>query len=221
MKKKIGCLHAHHSNIEYIQASLASDHVELVHFVDPGLMGRIAADQEFHADQAKAKVVEQVEWISQTKVDAILITCTNYIALLEEDRLTASVPIIKIDEPFFDSICNTTEPQVLIFTNPDTVPGTMRRLGEFAAAHEKSISRVETRIMENTFELMMQGKKEQYVEAVASYIKEVLAAENHLNVAVAQLSMVDSAKQVERELNITIQNPLNSLTAYMDAVLST
>lgn len=32
--KKIGCLHAHYSNIEYIQKAIASNDLELVHFVD-------------------------------------------------------------------------------------------------------------------------------------------------------------------------------------------
>ena len=103
--KKLGCLHAHYSNIEYIENAFAPYNIELVHFVDPGLMSQVTTNNNFKESDAQRKVNEQIEWIAQCQVDAILITCTNYIAILQEDQLSTSVPIIKIDEPFFDYIC--------------------------------------------------------------------------------------------------------------------
>ena len=103
LKKKIGCLHAHYSNIDYIETALSAYDIELSHFVDPGLMQRVGTDESFTVVDAEKKVKDQVEWIAQTGVDAILITCTNYIALLKEETL--NVPIIKIDEPYFEAIC--------------------------------------------------------------------------------------------------------------------
>lgn len=58
MKKKMGCLHAHYSNIAYIENALSSDKLELVHFVDPGLMSRISSDTHFDVAQAKQKVLD-------------------------------------------------------------------------------------------------------------------------------------------------------------------
>ncbi|MDQ1913436.1 hypothetical protein RAC89_23850 [Paenibacillus sp. GD4] len=219
MKRKIGCLHAHYSNIEYIQTAMASDEWEMVHFVDPGLMNRILADQHFDETAAKNKVIEQMEWIVQSNVDAILITCTNYIALLDESRLHTTIPIIKIDEPFFRYVCDIAEAQILLFTNPATVEGTMRRLHQFAAAYHKPTSHIEVRVIENTFELIMQGNKEQYEQEVSKYIRDVLVSENNKRVSVAQLSMVDTARNVEREFGVTIGNPLHSLVAHMDNIL--
>lgn len=40
LKRRVGCLHAHHSNIAYVERAFASYEVELIHFVDPGLMRR-------------------------------------------------------------------------------------------------------------------------------------------------------------------------------------
>jgi hypothetical protein len=215
MKKTIGCLHAHYSNIEYIQKALASDELELMHFVDPGLMSRIAADPNFDAASARNKVVEQIQWISKASADGILITCTNYIALLEEDRLQLSIPILKIDEPFFHHVCNNTGPQVLLFTNPATVDGTMNRLHEYAKRHNKQMSHVETRVIENTFDLIMKGHKERYVSEVSNYIRKLLLSDKNRIVSVAQLSMVESAETVEREMNVQIGNPLKPLAAYV------
>jgi Asp/Glu/hydantoin racemase len=215
MKTKIGCLHAHYSNIEYIQNAMASYEVELVHFVDPGLMSRIKEDKDFDDTKATEKVIEQIEWISQANVNAILITCTNYIALLEEDRLTTSIPIIKIDEPFFNYVYNITGPQTLLFTNPATVEGTMRRLTEYATAHGQPISNIEARVIENTFDLIMQGKKDQYAEVVSQYIRGLLEPDKNIRVSVAQLSMVEAAEKAECELGVKIGNPLSSLVTLL------
>lgn len=219
MKKTIGCLHAHYSNIEYVQKSLASDEVELIHFVDPGLMSRIAADPGFDEASARNKVAEQIRWISDAKVDGVLITCTNYIALLEEDRLQLTIPLIKIDEPFFHDVCRNTGPQILLFTNPATVDGTMKRLYVYAQTHNIQLSHVEPRVIEDTFELIMQGHKERYADEVSSYIRNLLLSGNAESVSVAQLSMVESAVTVERELNVQIGNPLRPLAAYMKSKL--
>ena len=137
LKKKLGCLHAHYSNIEYIENALSPFNIELIHFVDPALMYRVTSDENFQESDAQNKVKEQIEWIAKCNVDAILITCTNYIAILQEDQLSISVPIIKIDEPYFDYICNIQQPQTILFTNPATVDGTMERLKQYANNHQK------------------------------------------------------------------------------------
>lgn len=77
-------------------------------------MYRVTSNENFLESNAQLKVKEQIEWIAQCNVDAILITCTNYIAILQEDQLSTSVPIIKVDEPFFDYISNIQQPQTIL-----------------------------------------------------------------------------------------------------------
>ena len=50
---RLGCLHMHHSNIAYIDGIVTPDHVEVLHFVDPGLIRRIGSDSSFTRDQAE------------------------------------------------------------------------------------------------------------------------------------------------------------------------
>ncbi|MEH7254538.1 hypothetical protein V7111_20715 [Neobacillus niacini] len=209
MKKKIGCLHAHYSNIGYIGFALSAYDIELSHFVDPGLMKRVGTDESFTVVDAEKKVKEQVEWIAQTGVDVILITCTNYIALLKE--LTINVPIIKVDEPYFEAICKIEEPQTILFTNPDTVSGTMTRLQQYAQNNQKTPD-IEVIVIENTFELLMRGEKEAYQREVAHVLKH---QSQQRIVSVAQLSMVTAAQQVERENSMRIINPLTTLVSSM------
>lgn len=208
MKKKIGCLHAHYSNIDYIEKALSAYNVELSHFVDPGLMYRVMNDPGFTESEAKRKVKEQVEWVMQSGVDVVLITCTNYIALLGD--LATTVPIIKIDEPYFEALCEIDQPQTIVFTNPDTVSGTMDRLQQFAKNHQKTLD-IEVQVIENTFELIMSGKKDEYHRVVYNFLKNY----QQRVVSVAQLSMVGAAQQVERETSKRIINPLNALVTIM------
>ncbi|TFE19586.1 hypothetical protein [Cohnella luojiensis] len=215
MKQKIGCLHAHYSNIAYIEKALTAYEVELIHFVDPGLITRMASDETYSLSEAERRVKEQVEWIAQCNVDAIIITCTNYIAILQEDQLSVQVPIIKLDEPFFNYICDLDQPHILLFTNPATVEGTMKRLHEYAGALGKE-PQVEVQVINHAFELIMQGKKEQYHIVTSKYIRNLLESEKGKLISVAQLSMVEAVKEVQKETKVKLGNPLETLVSYLE-----
>lgn len=206
MSKRLGCLHAHHSNIDYIEKALSPYEIELIHFVDPGLMYRVTSDENFQAADAEKKVKEQIEWMAQCNVDAILLTCTNYIAILQEDQLSVAGPIIKIDEPYFESVCHVKEPQIILFTNPATVKGTIDRLNQYAQKHQLPID-YEVMVIDHTFDFFMKGQKKEYDQAVSEFLEKILKKESRV-ISVAQLSMVDAAKKIE---NRSIINPLDTL----------
>ncbi|HFU4564120.1 hypothetical protein P4L07_27140 [Bacillus cereus] len=213
LRKRLGCLHAHYSNIEYIENAFSLFNIELIHFVDPALMYRVTLNENFQESDAQFKVKEQIEWIAQCNVDAILITCTNYIAILQEDQLSISVPIIKIDEPFFDYLCNIQQPQTILFTNPATVEGTVERLKHHANNHQKSLD-LEVIVINSTFELIMQGLKEEYDQEIAKFLNQIIKDTKKV-ISVAQLSMVDASQQVEYKTSKTIINPLITLVSYI------
>ena len=206
MRKKLGCLHAHYSNIEYIEQAFQSDEdIEIIHFVDPGVIKHVSKG----SNDLVHKVKEQIEWIINCDVDAILITCTNYIALLEGETFSNPlIPIIKIDEPYFESICSKHQPQTILFTNPATVEGTMARLHQYAKHQGISVD-VVAKVIEHTFDLIMQGKKEAYDEVILRTL-HTLSAEQK-SISVAQLSMVDAAQQFEDHTRIKILQPLKPL----------
>lgn len=211
MKKKIGCLHAHHTNIEYIETAFSKFDIEWRHFVDPGLMQRVSTDGNFNYSDAQKKVKQQVEWIAECKVDAILITCTNYIALLNEEQLSLPMPIIKIDEPYFEKICQLQQPQMILFTNPATVEGTVKRL----TAHAEKYGTVdfEVIIIDDAFEFIMQGLGERYNQEIMNYLSQFKNENRRLSVA--QLSMVEAARRYELQTGQTVLNPLHALVDSM------
>ena len=211
---RLGCLHMHHSNIAYIDGIVAPDRVEVLHFVDPGLMRRIGSDPSFTRDQAEAQVRRQLDWIASCGLDAILITCTNYIAMLADEPLDLMIPVIKIDEPFFADLLQQPSPHLLLFTNPATVEGTMGRFHEYAdrAGHQPSI---EIEVMPGTFELVMVGKTEEYAAVVADQLRELVRSGRYGAISVGQLSMAESALRIAAETGVSIGNPLDSLRLHL------
>jgi hypothetical protein len=215
-KIRMGCLHMHHSNIAYIDSVVDADRVELVHFVDPGLMRRIGGDTGFAPDQAEQQVRRQLDWMASCGLDAILITCTNYIAMLPDEPIDVALPVIKIDEPFFASLLQLPMPRLLLFTNPATVDGTMRRFREYARqVGLESDTQVE--IIPGTFELVMTGRTEEYAAVVSERLRELARSRDYAAIAVGQLSMADAARCVAAETGVPIGNPLDSLSDHLAA----
>ena len=218
-KPRLGCLHAHHSNIEYIENIIPHDTLEAVHFVEPGLLRRIGSDAGFTMEDAAAQVRKQLDWMTACEVDALLITCTNYIAAMPDEPGQHNIPIIKIDEPFFAYLLQQPPRHLLLFSNPDTVSGTMRRLQEFAAS-QGAQPEIEVEIVPNSFNLFLTGQTEAYNRAVAERLRELVRLNRATSLSVGQLSMVDAAQRVAGETGHAIGDPLQPLRAHLDAVLA-
>jgi hypothetical protein len=218
-KPRLGCLHAHHSNIGYIEEILPHESLEAVHFVEPGLLRRIGSDATFTMDDATAQVRKQLDWMAACGVDALLITCTNYIAAMPDESGDHNLPIIKIDEPFFAYLLQQPPRHLLLFSNPDTVSGTMQRLQDYATVHGVQ-PEIEVEIISNSFNLFLTGQTEAYNRAVAERLRELVRLNRFTSLSVSQLSMVDAAQRVAGETGHAIGNPLQPLRAHLDAILA-
>ncbi|OBZ16285.1 hypothetical protein A8L34_26755 [Bacillus sp. FJAT-27264] len=215
---RIGCYHAHYSNIEHIENALTGFEVELVHFVDPGL-DRIKMDTDFNNETVENKVRETLCWISGSHVDAILITCTFFTSAYRESLHPLPIPVIKIDDPLFQNACRSDEPVLFVFTNPNTIKGTMEQFQHFCQAAGRKVL-AEASVLEHTFSLIMQGKKDEYTTLVSSGLKRAAQENPGVRIVAAQLSMAPAARQAEQETGATIGNHLNALTSYMIDKLS-
>lgn len=212
MTVTIGCYHAHHSNIDIIQQALAPYDVELLHFVDPGL-DRRKTDPLFSLEKSRHKIKETLDWVAASRVDAILVTCTFFTAYMPEE-LDYGIPVIKIDDPLFDSICESERPPLLVFTNPATVQGTLDRLIRHAMRRGKQLD-LQSHTLENTFDLLMQGKKAAYAALVAEGLSRLTEEQSDREVWAAQLSMVQAAEEAERANEVRVGNPLKALVEHL------
>ncbi|MFC5448273.1 hypothetical protein [Paenibacillus aestuarii] len=215
MMKKIGCYHAHYSNIEHIERALGHLDVELVHFVDPGL-DRMKQDAGFSSEMAEKKVTETLDWIARCHVDAILVTCTFFTALIQPELHRYAIPVIKIDEPLLKQIGAAQEPLQVVFTNPATVEGTMKQWRDDLSKRGITVQ-MEPRLLEHTFELIMQGQKSAYTEAVAEGLVKLIAENPGKRIVAAQLSMVPAAKMAEAQTAHEVWNHLDGLIEYFQS----
>ncbi|WP_308639670.1 hypothetical protein [Paenibacillus silvisoli] len=215
--KKIGCFHAHYSNIEHIERALSDFNVELIHFVDPGL-DRRKHDERFTLEQAERKVEETLAWIADSNIDAVLVTCTFFTALLNEERHRCPVPIVKIDEPLFRDLASQNKPVLFVFTNPATVDGTMKQFASYAELNGARL-RAEAAVLPGTFELIMQGRKEAYTDKVATGLMRLADEHPDMSIVAAQLSMVPAAQAAARWKSFAVGNALVSLAGYMQEKL--
>ncbi|WP_240633130.1 hypothetical protein [Paenibacillus montanisoli] len=215
--KKIGCFHAHYSNIEHIERALKDVKVELIHFVDPGL-DRRKQDERFTLEQAERKVEESLGWIAGSHVDAVLVTCTFFTALWDEERHRLPVPIVKIDDPLFRVLAKQNKPVLFVFTNPATVDGTMKQFQAYAERHGASVQAAAA-VLPGTFELIMRGKKEEYFNEVTAGLMRMAEENPDTAIVAAQLSMAPAAQYVENMTASAIGNSLVSLAGYMQEKL--
>lgn len=214
---RIGCFHAHYSNIELIEQALNAYDVELIHYVDPGL-DRIKKDTDFHAQVAEKKVQDTLTWIAQCHADAILITCTYFAAVLQGEQHALTIPVVTIDDPLFQDVCRMDRPVIMVFTNPSTVQGTLHRLALYSQRAGTELQ-VEHRLLDHTFELIMQGRQAEYKALVAEGLTQIATERLDAVIVAAQLSMAAAAWQVEQTLGVRIGNPLAALASHMEQVL--
>ncbi|MFB0842123.1 hypothetical protein [Paenibacillus oleatilyticus] len=221
--KRLGCLHAHHSNIRYLEEGLDREAFSCLHFVDPGAIHWLtrAAASEGEARQVQAKLRGQLEWTAGCGVDAIVITCTNYIAALSPLRealeATGGVPVIAIDEPWFDELLKLGDEAVVAFTNPATVEGTMERLYARARLQGRTFKAQTAVSGPGCFELLLQGEEAAYAEQAEAFLLGLIQRAS-APVAAAQLSMTDAAARVEASSGARVLSPMQALRSRLEGL---
>ncbi|MCW3795773.1 aspartate/glutamate racemase family protein [Paenibacillus sp. LS1] len=222
----IGCFHAHYSNIALIEETLAPYEVELVHYVDPGL-DRLKHDADFSEVVIHEKVAQTLQWIAECHANAILVTCTLFATVLEQEAKQVTVPVIGIDDPLLQEMRRVSGEFIIVFTNPATVEGTMVRVNqalqqqheqgdETVQLHVAKVSQTEAVCIPGTFELIMRGDQKGYLEAVREGLQQIAEQYPGKRVIAAQLSMAPAAAQVTIDRGIPIHSPLSSLATYLE-----
>ncbi|GAS85255.1 aspartate/glutamate racemase family protein [Paenibacillus amylolyticus] len=223
----IGCFHAHYSNIALIEETLAHYDIELVHYVDPGL-DRLKHDTDFSDAVIHEKVAQTLQWIAECHADAILVTCTLFATVLEQEAKQVPVPVIGIDDPLLKEMQKVPGEFTIVFTNPATVEGTMARVNqalqqqhedESGQLHVAKVSQTEAVCIPGTFELIMRGDQKEYLEAVREGLQQIAEQYPGKRLVAAQLSMAPAAAQVTIDRGIPIHSPLALLAAYLEKIL--
>ena len=197
------CLHAAESNIEIIQRSLSDSPIAIQHVVDTYLLKMIREQRPLNEqiDYAFYKIMELIE----QQPAFILITCTNYIVLLDQIEFETNIPILKIDELLFEQLKEVQAPIKMLFTNKQTIEGTMARLKQTISSELD----IEVIFIPEVFDWYLAGDKRRHDQKVLSALLELNSSQSII--AVAQLSMAISADNYS---NLTGNIALSPITAF-------
>ncbi|QLI79832.1 hypothetical protein [Bacillus pumilus] len=212
---RLHCLHAHPSNQSYIEDVFHDTEIELHHTVDSSFIERATQDPDFNLHKQQTYAINKL--MKEDEADIILLTCTQYIAALGDQQHLIKQPIVPIDEPLFELICQRKGPLQLVFSNPDTVDGTMERLKSYAKEHGKQID-AEVMVMEDVFHLCLNGDMSAYEEQIKKQLRRCMKKSG--DICVMQLSMVHAAQQMEKETGIPIIQPLFPLKQFVHQTIS-
>lgn len=109
--------------------------------------------------------------MQEEEADLVLLTCTQYIAALGSKEDLFKQPIVPIDEPLFEQICEREGPLQLVFSNPDTVEGTMKRLSSYVKERGKQL-KAEVVVLEDVFHLCLNGDIQAYHERIMEQLRQ-------------------------------------------------
>ncbi len=197
------CLHAAASNIEAVDGVLRDAGYTVEHEVDTILLEMIRGGEpvELQLNYVARRMQELIEH----KPDCIFITCTNYIVLLYQFEVNCDVPILKIDELLFETLLRVEVPIKLLFTNEQTVSGTMERLMRYVGRPLN----VDVVVVPHVFDMYITGDKVGH-DAVLSRMLAGLSAEcmGGELLAVAQLSMAGAAEAFSEVNGVRVISPL-------------
>lgn len=205
MRQSIICLHAAEGNVDVVESALQDGPFDMQHEVDTKLLTMIREGEP---------VEKQLEYVAARMNELIVrepafifVTCTNYIVLLDQIELSASVPIVKIDELLFQTIEQEHKPIKLLFSNEQTIEGTMARLTDYV----KRPIDVEIILIPNIFDLYIADKKNEHDLELQRVLAELSDVEDGKMMVVAQLSMAPAAAEFSRTTGVVVLTPLTAI----------
>jgi hypothetical protein len=211
MRPLMICLHASESNIEIMERSLHGMPFDVRHVVDTHLLN-IIREQKPLAEQksyAKTKIMELVK----QEPALILVTCTNYIVLLDQIAPFTNIPILKIDELLFEQLKGIQSPIKMLFTNKHTIDGTIARLKKYISTEIE----LEVVYIPDVFDWYLAGDKLGHDQKVLSTLLELDTYEN--TVVVAQLSMANIAEIYSKLSGDVVISPITAIKTFMNSLI--
>lgn len=205
------CLHAANSNIEIIDRAIQGLPFRIQHEVDLTLIQLIRTKEPLEIQ--KAYVQRKLHDLLRDEPAFIFITCTNYVALLDQFKLTLPVPIVKIDEILFEQMKDIQTPIQMLFSNKETIPGTMKRLHQFIPTGLD----IEIVQISDVFEWFLAGHKLEHDQKVLSKLLELATFEK--TIIVAQLSMANVTEIYGKLSGNPVITPISALRSYMQKLL--
>lgn len=208
-KKRLGLLHTSATLVPIFEKLCRAKlpQVDVFNLVDDSLIKDVIAHGRLRPETAR-RVAHHVVAAQDAGADYILVTCSSIGSAVESAAASASVPVLRVDQPMADRAVELGQKIGVIATLPTTLEPTADLVRRRAEAAGKEVQ-LTSRLCEGAFEALMGGDAAQHDAMVASALKE-LATEVDV-IVLAQASMarvVDGLAEEDRRIPILASPPL-------------
>lgn len=201
--KKILCIHAHESNIYYLDKLLRVFRCTIEHRVI-NLMDNTKKSKEILKKEINSYLSEDIA--------VCILTCTEHSSMVDEDSING-VSILKIEEPIIEKLLYDHNDKVLVFTNPNTVDLTVNKIKN----SKYQFQNYKIDIIPESFDLILKNEKTLYKNLILDYIskesKDIYLMQLSMSI-VQEESLFDGKRmstvyrEAERKYNKIISNLL-------------
>ena len=189
--------------------------VRLINIVDDSLLPDVMATGVIDDDVQK-RMSAYVRAAEDTGADAVLSLCSSLGPTIDPTRESATIPVIKIDDPMTRRAVELGRDIGVMATAPTTLGPTIDLIRENAAEMGKDVT-IHDRLVEGAFQILMGGDKDKHDQMVIDTARE-LAQEVDI-IVFAQASMTRLAPTVEEVIGLQVLTSPRLAIEYTKSVL--
>ncbi len=192
--------------------SALSDDCSFVNIADDNVLAQIRSDgcvteTSFNRVAALMKAAEL------SSPDLLLVTCSSIGGIADEYAKTASVPVLRIDEPMAAEAAAKGEKVVVVGTNQSTIGPSCEIVERKGAEAGKTISTYPL-VLDRLFPIMKAESKEAAVKYAAEEITKVSSGACDV-IMLAQASLTGFREDIEAALNVPVLASIPICAAYI------
>ena len=211
---KIGCVHTGFPMAQRVNDAIRelSDDCTFVNVADDGVLAQIRSDGCI-TDASRERVFCMLKDMELAGSDLVLATCSSIGGVTDEYAKTASVPVLRIDEPMAAEAVKKGEKVVVVGTNQSTIGPSCEIVERKGAEAGKTVSTYPL-VLDQLFPIMKAESKEAAVKYAAEEITKVSGGACDV-IMLAQASLTSFREDIEAAMNVPVLASIPICAAYI------
>lgn len=181
--------------------------VRVLHILDEPLLMRVKKEKDFSSETLKT-LQGHADSSVQAGADVILCTCSTLSPGL--NRITSSVPLLKIDEEMIKEAVSSACVIGVIATSQSTIYPTVSSL-EFESARRGISLMIKSVFVENALPALIDGDNETHDELVINAIEKLFYEVDAIVLAQASIARVLQKLPLEKLTKPILSSPVSAL----------
>lgn len=204
MKAKIGIIHTTSATISSLDKLVKEkmDGVEIIHFLDDSILGDMK--ERHNVDFVRERWISYAGTLERLGVDAVLSACSTVGEIAEEANKLLAVPVYRIDEAMCEKAVEMGNVISVLATLASTLEPTVRLVERKSAAAGKAL-KINTVLIQDAYDALMEGKKDVHDAKVAETVERYL--DNSDVVVLAQASMAGAVRPEGKNAGKILTSP--------------